>query len=970
MTVLTAVLAASGLRAEEKPPAPRPPLRPDEALESFRLDAAFRIELVAAEPLIADPVSIAWDAKGRLWVVEMADYPTESTGGRIRILGDADGDGRYDRASVFHQGLPFPTSVLPYRRGCLACAGTEILYLDDGDGDGKADSARAVIAGFADGNTQLRANGLLYGLDNRIYGANGRSGGRIRRAQDAPETAIDISRADFRFLPESFEVEAIAGPSQFGHAFDDWGRRFLSWNTVHIRQELLSPRDLERNPRLLATSTLESISDHGDASRIYPLVPPPPTFNNEPTDHFNASCGLTVERGGLFPPPYAGNAFVCEPLTGIVHRDILEGDGPALAARRGEDGREFLASTDPWFHPVFLRSGPDGALYVVDFYRELVEHPHYVPAELRGRIDFRRGHGHGRIYRILPKGRGPFSPIDLDVLAGEALVEVLEHPNGPRRDAAQRLLAERREAPALPALMRMALTGSPRARAHALWTLDGLGRLDDAPIHAAFASPEPQLRAQALRLVRERGRASRFRRELRLALGDASAGGRFLAVLAMGDLPRGDLLDAELDAMARAARDDGRDRWFRSALLSSLAEREAGFLARLLQALEPEPLAALPRARHGLTSLVGELAELIGAAGEPASLDETLRIASGLLDAGAEGAAIAVARGAARGLARKSEDGGIAVDGRLIGPEAAWRRLFEAARSMAAGSGLDLERRLTAIALLGHGAAAEDASTLRSLLEPQHTVELQIAAARALCRRRESAEAVFDRWDTATPALRAAIVDELSGRTAGAAAVLRSIELGRISLQDLSPPQRKRLAAALGEGYRDRLGKLESAPAGASRRITLEYLESIKAKGDAAFEDASAERGRLAYVELCAPCHKLRGEGHDVGPDLSGDARKSIEELVAAVFDPSRSIASGYTMYNVVTAGGRVLQGLLVSETANAITVRWAGGVEEVVPRTSVRELRAQTLSLMPENLEASLSVERFLDLLAYLRLR
>jgi len=370
-------------------------LPPDEALATLRVEAGFRVELVAHEPDVADPVAIAWDRRGQLWVAGMGDYPAESPAGRVRRLVDTDGDGRPDRSIVFAAGLAAPTSVLPHGDGVLVCAAPDILYLEDIDLDGRADVRRVVLTGFGLGTTQLRVNSLLRGLDGRIYGANGRSGGRIRRPEDPPEKAVDIAQRDFRFDPESLVVEATAGPSQFGQAFDAWGRRFLSWNTIHIRQEVISPRDLERHPHLDRTEVVAPISDHGDSARLYALTPPPRTFNSEPTDHFNASCGIAIEAGGIFPEPYAGSAFVCEPLVGIVHRDRLlrldAGKSPVYTATRGEAEREFLASSDPWFHPVNLQSGPDGALYVVDFYREMVEHPDYVPRELRGGIDFTRG---------------------------------------------------------------------------------------------------------------------------------------------------------------------------------------------------------------------------------------------------------------------------------------------------------------------------------------------------------------------------------------------------------------------------------------------------------------------------------------------------------------------------------------------------------------------------------------------------
>src|SRR5262249_36131963 len=194
----------------------------------------------------------------------------------------------------------------------------------------------------------------------------------------------------------------IAGPSQFGLARDDWGNRFLSWNTNPLRHVVLEKSYLNRNPWLVSGRSVSDMIAPTDF-QVYSISPKPKTFNDESVTSFNASCGITIYRGGVLGDKYQGNAFICEPLTNLVQRRILKPLGPTYTAQRAEKGKEFLASTDPWFHPVNLTTGPDGALYVVDFYRQWVEHPAFVPKELRGKIDWRSGANHGRIWRIRPK---------------------------------------------------------------------------------------------------------------------------------------------------------------------------------------------------------------------------------------------------------------------------------------------------------------------------------------------------------------------------------------------------------------------------------------------------------------------------------------------------------------------------------------------------------------------------------------
>src|SRR2546425_1106712 len=271
-------------------------LNPQQELASFHLaDPELTIELVAAEPDVISPVAIAFDAEGRLFVAEMIDYPNASTGGRIRLLEDRDADGHYKRATVFADDLPFPNGVLPWKEGVLVTAAPNIWYLKDTNGDGRADERRALFTGFASGNQQLRANGLTWGLDNWVYGANGRSDGEVRG--NSPAAPVSLRGHDFRFRPESGEFEAVAGRSQFGLARDDWGNRFLSWNTIPIRHEVLAERYLNRNRHLASTESLQDIIEPGDTGRVFPLTPPPLTFNNESVKNFNALAGLTIYRG-------------------------------------------------------------------------------------------------------------------------------------------------------------------------------------------------------------------------------------------------------------------------------------------------------------------------------------------------------------------------------------------------------------------------------------------------------------------------------------------------------------------------------------------------------------------------------------------------------------------------------------------------------------------------------------------------
>lgn len=414
VTVLL-VLAAMRVAAAADPPAP---LSAEASQACFEVIPGHVVELVAAEPLVFDPVAICWDDAGRLVVAEMSDYPNGDGGGRIVTLTDADGDGSIDTRTLFAVGLPFPNGLLPWRDGLLVTAAPDILFLADRDGDGAAETREVILTGFNAGNQQLRVNGLSRGPDGWVYAANGRNGGAVTSPKRPDAPAVSIDRHDLRFDPDTGAVEAVAGFSQFGLAFDARGNRFSNWNTAPIRHVVFPLDVATRHPLSAPPSDMENLEDPLQQNRVFPASASPTTFNREPTDAFNASCGLSIDRGSLLFP--SGCAYVCEPLLNIVHRRELVPNGATFEARRpaGEETREFLASRDPWFRPVFTVTGPDGALWICDFYRRWVEHPDFVKADLREGIEWDEGKDRGRIWRVRPTGTPP-SRREPDASAGQ-----------------------------------------------------------------------------------------------------------------------------------------------------------------------------------------------------------------------------------------------------------------------------------------------------------------------------------------------------------------------------------------------------------------------------------------------------------------------------------------------------------------------------------------------------------------------
>ena len=490
---LTLYLAVAGIlmglqaviQADEPPV--KGPLSPTSALEQLQIASGLRLELVATEPEVIDPVAIRFGGDGRLWVVEMKDYPHGPAAGekprsRIKVLRDTDGDGHYETASVFADELLFVTGIQPWRDGVIATMAGQVAFLKDTDGDGKADHSETWYQGFAQENTQLRANHPRFGLDNHIYIANGLRGGTVVDPRDPKAKPLPLSGKDFRFDPTTFAYESLTGPGQFGLTFDDFGNRFVCTNRNPLKHIVLEERYIGRNRGYAPVATAYDVAKAGAESRVF-AISRAWTTSNLHAGQFTAACGVLIYRGNGLPQRFYGNGFTCDPTGNLVHRERVRSRGATFSSTPAQNGVEFLASKDEWFRPVNLAHGPDGGLYVVDMCRAVIEHPQFMPAELKERPDLLWGADRGRIYRVTAMAdKVKRRPPQLDSAASSLLVSLLEHPNAWHRETAARLLFERQDKTVVKKLAQLAVDGRhAQARVHALWTLEGLQSLDNGP---------------------------------------------------------------------------------------------------------------------------------------------------------------------------------------------------------------------------------------------------------------------------------------------------------------------------------------------------------------------------------------------------------------------------------------------------------------------------------------------------------
>ncbi|MEQ9219377.1 MAG: dehydrogenase [Cyclobacteriaceae bacterium] len=577
------------------------PLSPEESLESFQIHPDFEIQIFAAEPLITDPVCMEFDANGNIYVVEMYDYPYRpekgKERGRIVQLIDENGDGRIDGSSVFADKLMEATSILPWDGGLLVTAAPNILYLKDTDGDGKADVRKALFSGFFAANSEAQITSLRFGVDNWIYASNNGRAGKVTSSMDADAPPLEMSGADFRFRMDTEEFERVTGSGQFGQDLDENGNRFYTQNTLHIQQNIMPWKYWHRHPNLPSFRASENISDH--ELEMFQLTPPP-YWRAERTkrrnedfqsrnldrveyaeDKFTGASGGTIYAGNGFGDEYGGNVFTGDVAGNLVHRDILTVNttSPALIAQRAdeEQEREFLASTDPWFRPTNFAQGPDGMLYVLDYYRQHIETPLSIPEDLKAEMDFMYGSEHGRIYRIQPKRKeNTWTKTSLSQAGSSELVNLLAHPNGWHRSTAQRLILERQDSSIVPQLQALfENSDNPKARIRALYALEGLGSLTTTNIEQALKDVDPNIRKAGLVLAEKEDNGM----ELILPVAkDSDARVAFQAALSLGNYQGREVQDALADILLRFSNDC----WYIWAVLSAETGSSQAFFELLI----------------------------------------------------------------------------------------------------------------------------------------------------------------------------------------------------------------------------------------------------------------------------------------------------------------------------------------------------------------------------------------------------
>ena len=964
------LLGRPGLTAEPPGKSPASPLGSVAALAEFQLHPGFRIEVAAAEPQVIDPVAMRFDENGRMWVVEMGDYPNGPARGgrplsRVRWLEDTDGDGRYETSRVFADGLLFATGIQPWDRGVLVTAAGELLYLVDTNGDGVADRRETWYAGFKQENPQLRANHPTFAIDNRIYVANGLRGGVVaskRAAWAGKSQPVAISGRDFRFDPLSGVCQAVNGNGQFGLTFDDMGRRFVCSNRNPCRHVVLPGEYLAANPHLAISEVMHDVVTPGAASRIHPISRIWVTSNLH-EGQFTAACGVTVYRGGLLGKEFAGNVFTCDPTGNLVHREVLSPRGASLQGTPGRPRVEFLASRDEWFRPVNMEVGPGGALYVVDMYRAVVEHPQWVPEELKERPDNYAGNDRGRIYRIVPVDhtsgdRNDVAP-GLGLLSSTQLVEQLSSENGWRRDTAARLIYQRQDQAAVESLERLAVDEQAViGRIHALWALRGLDALSARVIAEALSAGDDRVVIHALRLAEPHlGTHPQMLARVGSKRLEAQAL-RYQWLLSQSRHP-GWTKSATSGALARRAVAAWVarpcDRWTRRALVAGCGRHGLVLLDAVLEGWSGRRSVRFEEVRE----VVAMVSELIGSGADAREVSGALELLdpgqpiaagrewSGVQLAGLAGLDTGLRRG---GRSLGNPPGGFEAE-RLA---ALWRRLVKWAQEPPLASQAGGATRLLQ--------SGPRAVVVPALLSQLTRGDLDALRSLSAFESEEIGPSVLARYAELSATGRRAALDVLIARPSRAVLLIEAIGRGAVARADLDPGRVEKLLRHADAGVRRRAKVVLAALVPEARRKVLkQYQAALAATGD-------PRRGREVFRKNCTACHRVDGLGVDVAPDISDTRRWTRQQLMLSILDPNRAVDSNYFSYSLVTNSGKVHTGLVASETPSAVLLRQPEGKSVRVLRGDIEILKSNGISLMPEGLEKNVTLAGMSDLLSFLK--
>lgn len=1001
------------------------PLSPADSAKKIKLPEGFRIELVASEPVVEEPSCIAFDPRGRMFVCELHGYNVEGeidvaelnkTGkldrtvrrirwelqggpiaeeaakrqyGVLKMLTDTDGDGLMDKAEVWADDLPACYGVVPALDGVIVTAAPDIVYFGDKDGDGRPEIRKTLFTGFKMRVMERGINNPCWGLDNWIYVGAGSQGGRIT-GPNLPGP-IDMPHSDFRIKPDGSAIEPVNGRvGTFGLTMNNAGDRFPSSGGRPAMYALPLPqRYLTRNPFVTTPRTNYFAAPYDRGFRISDPHPWRVRRRQDPawikfygdhetnSNYFSGGCSNMFYGDHLLPGQYRGNIFYCEPSLNMVHRCVVSRKDAGYQGERApsEQESEFLASTDQWFRPMNLRVGPEGAIYIVDMYREIIEDYSAIPRFLQQQYGLDKGRRHGRLWRLLPTVAQRATDWNMASMTSDELVEAVGSSNAWRRMTAHRLLLKMGDAAKTDGLATMLQKHAAAPSCiQALHILETMQRLKPADVLVSLRHPDYAVRVHALRMAEQWIDSSKpIRAAVLAAADDADPSVRIQVAMTLGESSSPEVVPV----LADLARRHGTDRWMAAAIMSSCNDHAMAVLSSLLSKPETvgnaqgllrslcgtlagqKNVAAMSKVLKGLADKSGAiqvacLSGLVDVASRskekfPAAADDWVGAARLLTSDSSEVRALATQLASKLPMANNKE----------------MKRLFADAEKQLASESLSLEAKQRAIQILANAPAARLIEAASPLLDASQPISLQLSAIEALS---SSASpkvggVMLENWSSFTPAVRTVVLQKMFDRDNRWSAILDAIEADVVSASDLNASQVEQLATSSDAAVVERAKRVLANPeadAELQARIVT-YQAALK-------NDRDLKNGEKVFRANCIACHKLGNEGFEVGPALGTIINKPDESLLLDLLDPSSRIVPDYRSYMVVTNDGRTYAGILASESATSVTLRMEKGVTEAILRRDIDMLESSEVSLMPSGLHKLVSPQDAADLLAFLR--
>jgi putative membrane-bound dehydrogenase-like protein len=941
----------------------------------------FRMELVAAEPLVHDPVAVAFDEDGRMYVVELPPYNSYvvegfATKGSIRVLEDTDDDGVYDKSVLFASELSYPTAIACWDGGVFVGDAPDLLYLRDTTGDGKADQRTVIFTGFGkDKAGEAHLNSIRWGLDQRFHFSTNLSGGDVKaveQAVDEPEP-VSVRGRGFIFDPQELgKFELTSGGGQHGLSMNNWGRKFVCSNSVPAQTLMYDDRYVARNPHVEAPAAAVDIAPDGKYTKLFRISPGEPwrilrtrlrkegkfrgsDEGGTPFGFFTGATGITIYRGDAWPKEYRGNLIVGDVANNLIYRARLESKGLELVAHRADKEAEFVASRDMSFRPVQFENAPDGSLYVLDMYRQLIEGAAFLPPEFFKHIDPVAGHKLGRIYRIVPKDFKRRPRPQLSKATTAELVALLDHPNGWHRDTASRLLKQSGDVAATPLLKNLVRDGkSPEGRTTALSTLAARQSMDDDTLLVGLSDADPNVRTIAARVAADfvgkyADQYPASRERLFHLANDDDIRVRYQVAFSLGEL------DGPLQAetIAGLVVKDGADRWMRLALLSSTLNTAGDVFHRL--AVNDDA-----RGESHVKEFLTMLAQQIGRAGQSRQIASVLKSLDQIPDSEA-GLKSAIVKAAVEKLTGQQREQFLSA---ASGDAAAvLKQLLAGARQRATNADLPIDERVAAIRDLQLASWQGASGTLKELMSLQQPPAIRSAVLTTLggFDTPEAAALMIEHWSGFSPALRRQAAEVLLSRGKWVGQLLDAVENGAINRADIGPARIALLKQHPDENLRKRVASV-FGDSGLQRRqaVVDAYQPALTLAGN-------VDRGRQVFRKNCTACHNLEGEGKVIGADLKGIRQRGLASIMLNVLDPNREVKPKFVSYVLLTESGRVYSGMILSENANSVTIQQPDGKTVSVQRSEIETLRSTALSFMPEGLEKEIDPQAMADLLEYL---